>query len=267
MKTIVWHLISLLLILLGIFSCGPSEKEKAQKIEERNIHVKDSITKDEQKFSDFYNETKNRFKNDLIKDGDYFFDYSAGTIKVPEGCVWQLGKYNVWARKWDTALVNDPDIADPCLRERLFGDKKPLFVGKEEHVIDVNKIIINNVPMTIPAAPCADKNSATINMMTGANTDWNRLIITKVYLPPGTSVCVPSNRIERNTGTHGILTITQYKLKDKIIIDDFQTLVKEQKKRHGKDIYPTWNLSDSLTNNKLDLIGEISNNKDWYKPF
>jgi hypothetical protein len=250
-----------------MISCGPSEKEIAQKLEDRKKTVKDSIAAEEKKSYDFYHATKNRFKDLLIKDGDYFIDYSSGTVEVPEGCIWKLGKYNVWARKWDTVMVNDPNIADPCDRVRLFGDRKSLFIGAEDEVIDVNKIIINNVPLTIPAAPCADKNSATINTMTGVNTDWNRLAIANVYLPPGTKICVPSNRIERNTGTHGILTITQYKLKENKILEDFKTIVANNKKEYGKSAYPSWNLSDSITNNKFDIIGEISDNLNWYKPF
>ncbi len=261
-------IVTIAICSLGIASCGPSKEEVQKKEALRKQEVKDSIRRNEDQFSVHYNELKEKLKSQLVPDGDYFFDYTAGSVEVPAGCVWQLGKYNVWARKWDTVKINDPNIFDPCDRIRIKGDGKPMYIGEESVCIDVNKIAINNIPMTIPAAPCGDDNSATINNMTGNNTNWNRLMITNVFLTPGTRVFIPSNRFDRTTGSHGILTIKQFKIKDPGIISEFERMVVENKKIYGNRVsYPTWKLTDSIGNLKLDVIGEISNNLNWYKPF
>lgn len=93
-------------------------------------------------------------------------------------------------------------------------------------------------------------------------------MITNVYLTPGTHVFIKRNRYDRTTGSRGILTLKQFKAKDPNIISEFEKLVIENKKIYGSRVnYPTWKLTDSIGNLKLDVIGEISNNLNWYKPF
>ncbi len=79
--------------LMAIVSCGPSEADKQKAINEAAKHKADSLKEDDLKFTNYYNELLNRFKTSLTKNGDFFIDYTTGTIEVPQGCLWKLGKY------------------------------------------------------------------------------------------------------------------------------------------------------------------------------
>jgi hypothetical protein len=261
-KTISTYLFAIATTLL-IISCGQSEKEK-QEAESKSRQIKkESIELEKKNFFDFISSTKQRFKSELKKTGDFFIDYSTGTIEVPNGYVWKLGKYNVVAKQWDTLKINNPKLSDPMNRKRLFGDGKILCSGQKcDFVVPVNKLMINGLNLEVASTPCSDYNEAGYNTATGENNDWNRLIIPSVFLPPGTKILVPYNRYEMAGGTRGILTIEQFELKDPAIITDFEKIVKK-----NRATYPSWNWDIDSTNLfKLRVIGEISSENKWYKP-
>lgn len=259
-------------IVIVVASCGPSEEERnaelAKQKKERHAFREDSIDKVNIAFIASFDELKGKIKGELVKDGDFFMDYTTGSVEVPVGCVWKLGKYNVLAKKWDTVKVDDPRLSNPCDRVRLSGDGKMLEITNSE--IFNTTIIINGIKLNIPAAPCSDDNTRGINAMSDINNNQDRLAIADVYLTPGTKICIPSNRIQPEYSTHGILTIEQYKLKNPKLVDELGQMVIGNKKRlasqKSSGNYPTWNLSDSTNNIKLDIIGELSNNLNWYKP-